>query len=37
MDKVNAVKVALSNGEYEVNADLIAKNFFDIEQALGKI
>jgi negative regulator of flagellin synthesis FlgM len=37
MNKVNQIKEALNNGEYKVDADLIAKNFFDIEQALGQI
>jgi negative regulator of flagellin synthesis FlgM len=37
INKVNQIKEALNNGEYKVDADLIAKNFFDIEQALGQI
>ncbi len=37
MDKVNQIKQAISNGEYQIDAEKIAKNFFAIEQNLGKI
>jgi flagellar biosynthesis anti-sigma factor FlgM len=37
MDKVNQIKEALNNGEYKIDTNLIAKNFFDIEQVLGSI
>ena len=37
MDKVNRIKQAISNGEYQIDAEKITKNFFAIEQNLGKI
>lgn len=36
-DKVEAIKTALNSGEYQINPDLIAEKFLEVERALGKV
>ena len=36
-EKVAAIKEALSSGQYQIDPDLIAEKFLEVERALGKV
>ena len=36
-EKVDAIKAALNSGDYQINPDLIAEKFLEVERALGKV
>ena len=36
-EKVDAIKAALSEGSYQIDPDLIAEKFLEVERALGKV
>jgi len=37
LERVAAVKQALTSGDYKIDPDLIAKKFLEVERALGKV
>ncbi len=37
VEKVAAIKQALISGDYQINPDLIAEKFLEVERALGKV
>ncbi len=36
-EKVESIKSALNSGDYQINPDLIAQKFLEVERALGKV
>ena len=36
-EKVDSIKLALNSGDYQINPDLIAEKFLEVERALGKV
>ena len=37
VEKVAAIKQAIASGDYQIDPDLIAKKFLEVERALGKV
>ncbi len=37
IERVAAIKQAITSGDYKIDPDLIAKKFLEVERALGKV